>query len=116
MDKSLVASKFRNRRDRFAPHLALRELNGLSRKRMPGVVRRLYDLAESDNESISLAAINTLLKFVGLDKFVEMGIKMAAEQEGGGDEDEDDEEERRRRKRLAKRYDAEASPSPAAPE
>lgn len=104
--KYSLGRKFRNRIDRLAPGIAFKALNEVARSEMPNVVRRLFTLVDDNNSAVALAAIDKILKYCGVEAFVNLGLKITEERMSGGGEGGDPEEKQKtlRRKNLAKRY------------
>ncbi len=109
-----LPTKYRSRMDRLAPSIAFRALSKIGKKRLPGIIQRLYDLAEDQNPRIALDAIEKIMKFSGVAAFVEAGIRVAAEQASEPDDGDEQEDDRAtRRKALARKYRASAAPPSA---
>lgn len=104
MSNSLVPAKFRNRIDRLAPAITLKALSALGATEMPKVIQRLYELAQDSNPRIALDAIEKILRYSGVEKFVEAGIKVASEAASENEDDEEEDDRAARRKRLARKY------------
>lgn len=103
MKKHALALKYRGRMDRLAPAIAIAEMSRVAKKKLPSVIRRLFEMATDRDPRVALKAVAELREWMGVSAFIAAGLKRMSEAPPDEEDDEEDDRDERDR-RVAKRY------------